>query len=139
MSADIQYIAGILDACAIFRVRETPEGTQLPGVFVHGLPTKILDVLAESTGTKVTLVKRDYHRALCADHCPDRHQHMKSITGRWSVTGAKATVLIHSVLPYLRAQHEEALEVLEVGVAAPRRRATMEKMYELGWPEMTIL
>lgn len=134
----IQYVAGILDACAIFRIRETAEGTKLPGVFVHGLPMPMLNILAETTGTKVTVVTRDYHRALCADHCPDQHGHVRSVSGRWSVTGAKATVLISAVLPHLRGQTAQAYEALTIGLEAPRKSTTFAKMYALGWPEIEL-
>lgn len=128
------YIAGILDANAIFRIRTTPGGTRLPGVFVHGLPGPILQVLAKHTGTKITMVTRDYQRTPCAEHCEEPHSHVVSISGRWSVTGAKATVLIAAVLPYLQAQASDAEEVLQVGLAAPRKSNTYNKMASLGWP-----
>lgn len=128
------YIAGILDANAIFRVRRTPGGTLLPGVFVHGLPPRIMEVLSRSTGTRITTVSRDYSRTPCAEHCEQPHSHVVSTSGRWSVTGAKATVLIAAVLPYLQAQQEAAEEVLDVGLRAPRKSTTFQKMATLGWP-----
>ena len=134
MEIPLGYIAGILDANAIFRIRTTPGGTRLPGVFVHGLPAPILRVLSESTGTKITMVTRDYSRTPCAEHCEVPHSHVVSVSGRWSVTGAKATVLIAAVLPYLQAQVSDAEEVLEVGLAAPRKSNTFNKMAALGWP-----
>lgn len=137
MKVPVEYLAGILDANAIFRVREVPGGTRLACVAVHGLPVPVLEVLAEATGTKVTIVNRDYQRAPCADHCEEQHQHVSSVSGRWSVTGAKATVLIAAVLPFLRVQQEAASEVLKVGLAAPRKPATFDKMATLGWPVPT--
>lgn len=128
------YIAGILDANAIFRVRTTPGGTELPAVHVHGLPMPIMTVLAKYTGTKVTTVTRDYSRSPCAEHCDERHQHVVSISGRWSVTGARATVLIHAILPHLQAQRYAATEVLAVGLSAPKKSTTYNKMAQLGWP-----
>lgn len=130
----VEYLAGILDANAIFRIRSTPGGTKLPAVFVHGLSVKMLEVLARYTGTKVTVVNREYPRAPCSLHCEEQHQHVVSVSGRWSVTGAKATVLIAAVLPHLRVQAEQAAEVLEVGLAAPRKATTFTKMAALGWP-----
>jgi hypothetical protein len=134
----IEYLAGILDANAIFRVRKTPGGTELPAVFVHGLPMPIMEVLAEATGTKVTVVNRDYPRAPCSLHCEEQHVHVTSVSGRWSVTGAKATVLIAAVLPSLRVQKEQAAEVLDVGLAAPRKTTTFSKMATLGWPTPAV-
>ena len=131
---EIPYFAGIFDASALFRTRVITGGTLLPVVQVHGLPVPMLEVLAEATGTKVITVRRDYHRAPCSDHCTDRHNHVLSVTGRWSLTGAKATVVIAAVLPYLRVQHKEAREVLEVGLVAPRKAASFGKMADLGWP-----
>lgn len=128
------YIAGILDANAIFRIRKTPGGTELPCVAVHGLPLPIMKVLAEYTGTKVTMVTRDFSRQPCALHCEQKHSHVVSVSGRWSVTGARATVLIHAVLPHLQAQRVIATEVMAVGLSAPKKSTTYTKMAQLGWP-----
>lgn len=132
MEIPVAYIAGILDANAIFRVRDV-NGTKLPGVFVHGLHIELLQVLADSTGTAVTVIKRDYNGVRCAEHCPEKHVHTISVSGRWSVTGAKATVLLHNVVPHLRVQRVVAQEVLEVGLGAPHKAGTVVKMKDLGW------
>lgn len=133
----IDYLAGILDANAIFRVRETPGGTELACVAVHGLSEGVMEVLAKATGTKVTRVKRDYHQRPCVAHCSKKHRHVASTTLRWSVTGGKANVLIAAVLPSLRVQKDVAAAVLDVGLSAPRKSATYSKMADLGWPTPT--
>jgi hypothetical protein len=129
------YISGVLDANAVFRVVEV-EGTELPRIMLHGLHPDVLEVLASSTGTKVITTTRDYHRHACTAHCPPEHHQnkVKSTSSRWSLTGAKATVVISAVLPHLRAQTETAKAVMEVGLEAPRKPNTLDKMVELGWP-----
>lgn len=133
MDVPVEYIAGILDANGLFRVRAVQSGTKLPAVYVHGLHIELLQVLADATGTAVTVIKRDYNGVRCAEHCPERHVHTISVSGRWSVTGAKATVLLHNVLPHLRVQREVAEELLAVGMDAPRKEQTIRKMKKLGW------
>ena len=130
----VAYLAGVLDANGIFRIRETDGGTKLAAIFVHGVPIPILDLLSKYSGTKVSVVKRDYPRSPCLEHCDIPHQHIVSVSGRWSVTGAKATVMISAILPHLIFQRDAAEEVLAVGLEAPRKKSSYAKMSAFGWP-----
>ena len=132
--ADLAYLAGIIDTHAVIRTRETGDGTVLPMVAVHGPHVQMMRYLAAVTGTKVTVTRRGYSRAGCTEHCPDKHQHVVSESGRWSVAGAKATVLLAAVRPFLRLQGYVADQALDVGLRAPRKDATAGKLAELGWP-----
>ena len=83
---------------------------------------------------RVVVTRRSYAKAGCAEHCKEKHLHVTSESGRWSVSGAKATVILAAVLPYLRLQHEEARGALLVGLGAPFKPATLRQMEQLGWP-----
>lgn len=131
--SDIAYVAGVIDAQGGIRTRITTEGTELPMVYVHGPNLAILHLLADLTGTKVTEVKRGYTKAGCTEHCPDKHQHVTSVSGRWSVTGVKATVLLWNIRPYLRFHRDAAVSALAVGMSSPFKMATPGKMAALGW------
>lgn len=128
----VAYAAAVIDTQGVIRLREAG-GTLLPMVALHSPNMELLDWFAEITGTKVTRVTRDYQRAPCVDHCQERHQHIKSVSGRWSVTGVRATVLLFNVRSHLRFQIDAAQEALAVGLSAPFKPATPKKMEALGW------
>lgn len=132
-AARLAYIAGIIDSLGGIRVRATPDGTDLPMVYVHAPNVAVLNYLAEATGTKMITVRRAYSRAGCAEHCAEKHQHVVSLSGRWSVTGVRATVVLWNIRPYLTLRADEARSALVVGLAAPFKPATPRKMADLGW------
>jgi hypothetical protein len=128
----LAYVAGIIDSQGGIRSRFVGD-TELPMVYVHGPNLPVLNLLADMTGTKVTVVRRGYSKAGCSIHCPEKHQHVVSTSGRWSVTGVKATVLLWNIRPYLMFQSEAATAALAVGMSSPFKMATPQKMADLGW------
>lgn len=132
---EIAYIAGILDSMGRFRVMETPEGTQLPLVSMSCPNMSILQYLGSLTGMTPFVTKRSYDRHRCTEHCLEPHQHVVSESGRWSISGAKATVVLAAIRPYARFQKTEIEELLTVGLEAPKKPATPKKMAALGWPD----
>lgn len=129
----VAYVAGIVDTWGVIRTRATDNGTLLPFVAVHSPNLGMLDLLADLTGTKVTKTQRSFMRMGCSIHCQEKHRHVQSNSGRWSLSGAKATVLLFNVLPYLRLQVPEATASLDVGLATRFKKATVQKMAQLGW------
>lgn len=127
------YVAAVIDSTAVIRTREA-SGVVYPHVQINGGNTALLRFLAEATGMRMVVTRRDYTRAGCSEHCAEKHQHIVSVSGRWMVSGAKATVVLAASLPYLRLQRDTALEALSVGLAAPYKPASLRKMRELGWP-----
>ena len=99
----------------------------------------LLDWLAERTGTSVTRVRRDYTRNGCAMHCPQAHVHIQSHSGRWSLSGVRATVVLSGLLPFLQMQVQDAQALVAVGLRAPHKPATIAKMAQLGWPTPQFL
>lgn len=136
--ADLAYIAAIVDTQGHITTRTVRE-TVLPALAVSSPNTALLTWLGQLTGTRPTITRRQYGRAACSEHCPDAHQHVTSVSGRWSVTGAKATVVLHSVTPYLRLRTEEAAEAVRLGTAARFKPATVAKMLALGWSSPPLL
>jgi len=129
----LAYLAGVLDYEGVIRVRELPTGTQIPYVGLSGSNAPMLALFAKHTGTRSVVTRRKYVKAGCNEHCKEKHVHVQSVSGRWSVTGAKATVLLWNVQPYVRFQTGVLSEALAVGLRAPFKNATVEKMRELGW------
>ena len=128
----VAYVAGIIDTTGVIRTRMVQD-TELPYVAVSGSNEGMLRFLAEVTGAKVTITRRSYMKAGCSVHCKEKHQHIQSISGRWSVSGVKATVLLHNVRPFMRLQAAEAAAALDVGLRTGFKPATVQKMSDLGW------
>lgn len=129
----LAYIAGVVDVMAAMRLREAHSGNQLPWVGISTPNLAMVQWLADRTGVTVTTVTRSYNRDGCALHCPEPHVHIHSQTGRWSISGARATVMLYNLLPYLELQAESAKELLDVGLRCGRKFNTGAKMAALGW------
>lgn len=134
----LAYVAGVVDLLGLIRVRDLPTGTRLPVIQMHGNYMPTFNYFSELTGTKAIVVRRSYSRAGCSLHCKEKHQHVVSVSGRWSLTGAKATIVLWNIRPFLRVQLDRAEEALSVGLETRFKPATLEKMRQLGWdlPEL---
>lgn len=132
---DLAYLAGVIDTHATVRTRTLSNDTVLPMVAINCPNLPLLTYLSELTATKVISTRREYSKAGCVEHCPEKHQHIVSASGRWSLTGVKATVLLCAVHPYLRLQRYDTDQAIEVGLRAPHKPATLTKMLALGWPD----
>lgn len=130
--ATLSYVGAVVDLNANLTIRTVGQ-TELPNIAVHMPNMGVLRWLGDLTETKAIATHRDFMRAGCKEHCEEKHQHIRSTSGRWVLTGAKATVLLHNVMPYLRFQEVEARMLLSVGLRAPHKPATPQKMHALGW------
>jgi hypothetical protein len=131
---DIAYISGVIDVQARIRVTRVSSGTRLPLISLSTPSIEVVGYLGRVTAVRTFSIDRDYHAHRCAEHCPDRHQHRLSTSGRWSLNGAKATVVLSAILPHLKFQIPDAEVALKVGLEAPHKPATPQKLYALGWP-----
>lgn len=132
--AALAHLAGLLDAIGRVRVQESAEGTRLAHVGISSPNLGLLQHCARLTGVRVTHVHRDYDRLGCGEHCGEAHLHVESTTGRWQLVGARASVVLAAVRPYLTTLGPEADAVLEACEGAAWKPATRRKMVELGWP-----
>ena len=130
--ADLAYVAALIDLQGHITTRSVRDAT-LPLLALSSGNAGVLQMLGRMTGVRPFVTRRDYNRVGCSAHCPEPHQHIVSESGRWSVSGVKATVVLHSVLPYLRFKRDEAVEAIRVGLDADYKPATLTKMKELGW------
>ena len=133
MSPDAAWLAGVLDAIGRIRVRYADSGTALAEVAVSSPHVELLEKVAAMTGVKVTPVRRDYNRLGCSEHCREPHLHVESITGRWSLTGARAVIVLRAIRPHLVVLGPDADRVLAYAGDAPFKKATVDKMRALGW------
>lgn len=131
--ADLVYVAAVVDLLGHVTVRSM-EGTDLPYIAISTRHVELLSDLGEMTGTKVLTTRRAYNQHRCREHCDEAHQHVESVSGRWQLTGAKATVLLAAIKPFIRFQKTDIEEALKVGLGAPKKPATPNKMKALGWP-----
>lgn len=132
--ADLAYLAGVLDAQGHIAIRTTADGTQLPQLSLSGPNVALLQWLGDLTGVRPIVTTRAYAKAGCSEHCATKHRHVTSTSGRWQLSGAKATVVLAAIQPFLRLQLDEAAQAVELGMAAPFKPATPNKMQQLGWP-----
>lgn len=128
------YVAGIIDMVGLIRLRPMKNGNPpIPYVGVSTNNKQVVDFLAGLTDTKVTVTHRKYGRHRCTQHCPTPCSDVDSTSYRWSVTGAKATVLLANIKRYLMFKTTVANEALEAAREANYKAATMRKMTVLGW------
>lgn len=132
-ATDLAYIAGIVDTIGLIQVRPYRE-TGLPQVTVHAPVSPSLRYLSTIAGVKLTVIRRDFARAGCAEHCPEKHRHVFSISGRWQISGSRATIALIGIRQYLRIQDGAADEAIAVGLRVGRKPAIAEQMAKLGWP-----
>lgn len=135
----LAWCAGVIDMVGLIKTRPMDTGSELSYVSVSTPRRDILDHLAELTGSGVVIVNRDYKRLGCGEHCTEPHLHVFSTTARWSLTGARAAVFLAAIEPYLMTKATQAQEAVAAGLVAPRKAATLNKMYRLGWPELEAM
>lgn len=137
---EIAWCAGVVDAIGLVRQRELKAtGSLLAYVGVSTAHLGIAERLAELTGTRPTIVRRNYNRLGCSAHCTEPHQHVNSVTARWSLTGARARVFLQAVRPMLALKGQVVDETLWATQDAPFKPAVASKMVELGWPIETTV
>jgi hypothetical protein len=124
----------VVDAQGHIAVRVTADGTQLPQLSLSCPNVPLLLWLGDLTGVRPVVTTRAYSKMGCAEHCATKHRHVTSTSGRWQISGAKATVVLAAIGPFLRWQVDEATAALELGLSAPFKPATPNKMEALGWP-----
>lgn len=134
--ADRGYAAAVLDAFGRLTLRPY-QGSELPEVIVQGR-IEALPWLAEVTGTKVQEIPKAYNAHRCAEHCTEKHMHVESTTWRWTVTGARATIVLHTLQAHMRIKGREARQLVEAGQRIGYKRTVVEEMRGRGWdiPEL---
>lgn len=135
----LAWCAGVVDVLGLISVRKMKTGSELASVAISSTRIDLLQEIAELTGTTIVTVHRDYNRLNCNLHCPEKHSHVTSTTGRWSLTGARAAVFLNAIEPYLRLKQGNVRQVVDVGITAPHKPATLRKMYNLGWPKLEVV
>jgi len=134
-TGELAYLAGVLDTRAVVRTRlVASSGTVLPYIAMSGGDPELLRWLGGITGVRSIVTSRAYNKHRCLEHCEKAHDHIHSISGRWSLTGVRATVVLLGTRPFVRFQEEQWDRALVAGVDAPRKEAVLRKMEALGWP-----
>lgn len=131
----LAYLAGVLDTRAVVRTRLVAGSAGvLPYVAVSCGDAELLRWLGELTGVKTVVTSRGYDKHRCLEHCDQAHEHVRSVSGRWSVTGTRATVVLSATAGWVRFHRQEWDRALQAGMSAERKNAVAEKMVHLGWP-----
>lgn len=132
--SEIAYVAAVVDTFARIKIRPTEAGTLIPTITISNPHRSMLAFMGQMTATKSFEVEKSYSKHRCGEHCPSRHEKIVSNSGRWSISGAKATVMLSAIQPYVRFQDEEVAEALEAGLAATKKAHTVASMQKIGWP-----
>jgi hypothetical protein len=135
---DKAHLAGVLDVMG--RI-----GVEKEMYLSIQLSTKKLDViqyLCNMTGTTLVPTEREFLRVGCVDHCKEQHQHVTSRSSRWKLVGAKATIILWNVRPYIKLQRSHVDMGLSLGMLNRDawKSSTVDWMRERGWeiPGRTI-
>lgn len=132
LPGDPPYIAALLDNHARLNIRTFADGTELPTISIQGdLPA--LEWLADVTGVTVQLIPKGYNRHQCSDHCPQAHTRVESTSRRWTLTGARATIVLQQVNIYMRVQDRDARRLADLGRGVGFKPATVADMEAHGW------
>lgn len=129
---ELAYIAAVVDLQARLTTRPSPNG-RLPVVEINGNNWPLLEWLSKMTNSASFETRRDYQRYGCSEHCSDKHIHTTSHSGRWSVTGAKATILLFNIEPFVWLKRPDVEQLLGLGLMSEMRSQSINDMKRLGW------
>ena len=135
-TADYSYAAALVDSFGKLGTRTAGE-TELPQITVQGkIPA--LPWLADLCGVKLIEITKGYTRHQCSEHCPEKHTPIASVTQRFQITGARATIALYTLQDYMRVQHVEARRLVELGRVIGYKTDVVNDMARLGWrlPEL---
>jgi len=106
----------------------------LPFVALSCGDAPLLRWLGQITGVRSVVTERKFDRHRCLEHCDKAHDHVTSVSGRWQLSGVRATVVLTACVEWVKFHRERWERAIEVGLEAPRKEGTVKKMEALGWP-----
>lgn len=130
---DLAYLAGVIDVMGRVWTRPSSNGRRLPLLEINAKQPDLMEWLGSLTGTEVITTSRDYMRLGCTEHCKEQHVHATSTSSRWSVTGAKATIVLFGIEPFSYLRRAEVEYALGLGLLAEMRAQTVRDMKSRGW------
>ena len=118
---------------------------------VESAQLRVIERLCTLTGTSVEPNKNEGRRQKdwiargCTEHCPEAHVHHEGSPlppiGRWTLTGAAAAVVLHSVVPFMVTdgglgdmKDESLANVVLSGQGSGATKAAIRRLAALGWP-----
>lgn len=129
----LAYVAALIDTRANLTTRRARDAV-LPQVEISGRPFPALEWLGQITGVRVVPTQRAFVKVGCSEHCAEKHIHVSSLSGRWFVSGAKATIVLAAVRPYLMLRRGQVDDLIDLGRQVGHKGATVTEMAALGWP-----
>ncbi len=151
--AQLGWMAAVVDlrGRVIVKKNATRATPQLV-LYVDSKQFSVIRKLGDMTGTKpeqqAARDTSEFIRRGCATHCPEPHVHVGDehpwqmpAIARWTITGAAAAVVIHSLLPYFAvdkagweaAMHEMIAQAALTGQGSGATRSAIRRLMELGW------
>lgn len=147
---ELGWAAAVLDCRGKVSYKNNKmRATKQQVIIVESKTEQIVKRLAGMTGTspeayKNQVIKLEWDRRGCIDHCPDAHIHerrkeMPDIW-KWSATGISAAIVIYNLLPYLtikelwRPVMADVLDQAALdGPGSGAIRAAARRLGTLGW------
>lgn len=148
---DLAWLAAILDLKGhIIRKNNQTRATPQLVLMVESAQLRVIERLCMLTGTNVEPKwadgrrQRDWVRRGCIEHCPEAHVHHEGSEippiARWTLTGAAAAVVLHSVIPYMVTdrgledmKNEILANVVLSGQGSGATKAAIRRLAALGW------
>jgi hypothetical protein len=130
--SELAWFAGVIDAIGRISTRRT-KTCILPTLAVSCSEIALMEKLSAMSGVKYVITKRDYSAAGCNQHCKTKHKHVVSVSCRWLVTGARATVIMKGIEPYITIKCQDISQGIALGDTVYAKDATVKKMQALGW------
>lgn len=134
MKTDIPWVAGVLDARASFSVTNR-RGVEQPRLRIVTARLALVQTMCSMTGVTIRRDGGLYQKRVCADHCKEKHSHVMRQSTAWTADCTRATIILHSCLPFMHSARDEALALLDLGYPnyQPTKNGTAKMMAGLGW------
>lgn len=150
--AKLGWAAAILDLQGHVVQKKNPtRATPQVVLIVDTASVIVVQGLCALTGSNVEMKQQKYKlpqqwkRRACTEHCPEAHVHMEvsmPLTGRWTVTGVAAAIVLHNLRPYLLTwdakgwgvAYEQCMDTATLtGQGSGATRPTIARLAGLGW------
>lgn len=150
--ARLGWMAAILDIQGlVIQKKNYSRATPQVVLAVDSANTTVVRELCALTGTDVEMKKQnklrpEWRRRACTIHCPEAHVHLQDVnmplTGRWTITGVGAAMVLHGLRPHLvtwdvkswSLAYELCMDnAVFTGQGSGMTRSVITRLVDLGW------
>lgn len=149
--AKLAWFAAVLDLRSHIivkdnKMRATPQFVLMVQSVNYAVVREMARLVGTSPEALTPRKKKDFMRRGCTEHCPEAHIHALEDealppTGKFTITGAAAAVVLDAVIPYmitdrgLGAVRDQIFAQMKLtGQGAGATRTAVRRLEALGWP-----